>query len=462
MNDRHQHSNGTTSQSKPEGRVPPYDAGAEAAVLGSVLLSNEALPLVLAIVDERHFYIEAHRRIFAAMTSLANSNVPVDHVTLGTALKQAGDLEKIGGAQKLSLLTDSVATVANVEHYARIVKEKAIVRQTIYTASEIAAEGFNNPADVDEWLARAATSIMAATSTSGNKGAVPVMAAIKKAISYLEQEGDPPGLVKTGIGKLDEFTGGLWPGLLTVMAGRPSMGKSAEALNIAFNASLAGKKVKYDTMEDTELLTSFRLLSRAAGVDLEKIVLRELRREHWPKILGSLGSIDKIPFWFDESRGMTAQEIRRKAAAHKHYHGLDLLVVDHLGRIAGDGKLYERTTEAALVLSDTAHELGIPVLLNVQLSREVEKRTDKRPLLSDLRDSGQIEEVARSVWLLYRPHYYYEDEDPHELQHIVAKASHGRTGMVKLWCDLPHMFICDPRDRPENPNRPIEQKQMDY
>ena len=433
--------------SQPEGRIPPYSSEAEAAVLGAILLNNDAMGVVSGILQPEDFYIETNRMIYESMRLTLSEGQALDHVTLGTVMKREGNLEKIGGATGLAGLTDSVATTANVNDYARIVREKAVVRRMIYTAQEIAATGITDYGDVVTYLSNARDSITRAADTlSSGSGPQLIDEDLKQVYLEVSEEKEIRGIVKTGIDIIDEITGGLQPGLLTVLGARPSMGKSAFVVNIAANAALASKKVLYITLEDMRAYTVRRLMARFADIDLHELVLNKLRGDKSRKCSAMVEAITKLsgkPLWIEDAAGMSSAAIRQTAAAHHNLHGLDLIIVDHLGEIADDGESKTAITEdAAKSMRDMAKELNIPVLLPTQLNRNLENRPDKRPNMADLRQSGAIEQVARVVWFLYRPGHYIADcEEAPQCNLIVGKATHGKTGMLNLWCNLSRMYF---------------------
>jgi len=428
-----------------EGRVPPYDQQAEAACIGAVLLNNEAFNILQTILSgSEDFYVEAYRRIYEAIVSLQSSYAPVDHVTLGDELKKRGDLEKVGGGMALANLTDAVASIANVEHYAKIVRDKALTRRMIYTAQEIVATGFTDIGEgTSDYLAESRRAITLASATGSNDGPVKIGSAIIPVFKDLEEGKMPDNLVRTGIHEIDDLVGGAWPGILTAIGARPGMGKSALCLNICTNAAIQDRHVLYVPTEDDTRYQVLRALARFADVDLNNLMLREVPNDAWPRLIQGANQISKLPLWVDDTPGLSSERIAQVAALHKQVHGLDLLVVDHLGELTDKGNSPTEITEnAAKGLRDIAKELDIPVILATQLNREVERRQDKRPTLHDLRQSGAIEQVARVVWFLYRRGYYHQDcEDDPDTQLIVSKSSHGKTGMIKLWSDLSRMFI---------------------
>lgn len=427
-----------------EGRVPPYDAKAEAACLGAILLNNDALPIVRNLLaGPEDFYVESNRRIFSAMIRISQSSMPVDHVTLGNELAKASDLEKIGGAVALAALTDSVASIANVDHYARIVSDKASVRRMIYAAQEIVSVGYADKTAVGDYLSAARKSVTVASARDVGEGPVMIGEGMNEVIAEIESGELPENLVRTGIDMIDELTGGLWPGLLTVLGARPAMGKSALCLNIATNAALQKRSTLYIPTEDTRRYALLRELARFGDIDLNDLMLRSIHRDDWPKLIEGANQVMNLPLWVDDSPGLSSERIAQAAALHKQMHGLDLLVVDHLGEMTDKGESKTAATEAAAMgLRDIAKELDIPVLLATQLNRDVEFRKDKRPTMHDLRQSGAIEQIARVVWFLYRRGYYQQGcEDDPDTQLIVAKATHGKTGTIKLWADLSRMYM---------------------
>jgi len=430
-----------------DSRVPPYNAEAESCVLSSILTDNSTMAVAMRYLEEEHFYQESHRKIYAAMIAVANSGAVVEPVTVGGHLRERGELEKVGGAVVFSQLLDTHAVSSSIDHYAKMVRSLAVRRKIIYASQEISAAGYSNVESVEDYIESANKSIMEASSGLGiGGGPQRVDDTVRKIIKDLESKEEIEGVVKTGLPNLDRRTGGLWPGLLTVIAGRPSMGKSAFAVNIAANATLAGKRVLYVTLEDTRYYVVLRMMSRFADVDLTDLTLRKIKHEDWPRVIEAANLISgKKPLWIEDTSGLTTQAIRQIVVAHQMLHGLDLVIVDHLGEVADKGESDTSIiSKAASGFRDIAKDLNIPVALLAQLNRKVEERGDKRPMLSDLKQSGKIEEVARLVWFLYRPGYYKADgADSREAQVIVAKANHGKTGILNLWMNLSRMYVRD-------------------
>lgn len=424
-------------------RTPPYDERAERACLGAVLLDNNAMILLESKLDAEQFYLEAHGEIFRTMVALRREGKAIDHLTLSSALRERGQLERCGGSQVLDRLTDSVVVVANVEHYVDVVRNHSLVRTMINVAQEVAARGYSGVENVEEFLDTSRSEVIAASTGSSRGGPVRLGDDLVEAYTDLEKGKMPDGLVRTGIDKIDSLVGGLWPGLLTILGARPSMGKSAFCLNVLTNAAIAGKRVLYVPTEDARRYVVLRELARFGDVDLNNLMMREVPGDAWQRLVDAGNQLKHLPLWIDDSPGLSADRIARVAALHRQAHGLDLLVVDHLGEIVDRGENKTALVEdACRGLRDLAKELDIPVLLATQLNREVEYRKDKRPMLHDLRQSGAIEQMARTVWFLYRRGYYQAgaEEDP-DLQLIVAKSSHGKPGSIRLWSDLSRMYI---------------------
>jgi replicative DNA helicase len=446
------------------GRVPPYDKTAEEAVLGAVLLNPRCLAELRPELPPEAFYVESHRRIFLAMLALDERGAAIDHVTLGTELITRGDLEKIGGPLALENLTDAVATVANFRHYAQIVNGKAALRGVIYAAQQVVAEAFGSVEDVGAFMLEAQKLIADATAATLTEGHLPTTldSELLEAIHYLEQQGTPPGVIPVSIGEVDNYTGGIWPGMVTVIAGRPGMGKSAFLLNVAFNAAKAGKRVLFFSLEDTRFVAALRLLARLSDMDLQALTLRRVREEQWRQLAAGAAAAYGLPLYMEDTAGLTTQQMHRIAAAHQAQHGLDLVIVDHLdeaGDTTGENET-ANTSARARGLRNLAKNLHVPMLLAHQLNRDLEKRADKRPALSDLRQSGVVEAVARAVWFLYRPFVYSGDtNEEHALELIVAKSNHGRTGTIRLWCDMSRMYMRG-HDANETPPQRVEQREL--
>ena len=426
-------------------KVLPHDKTAERAILGAILLRKEVIRTVRGIVRAEDFFVAQHRFIYEAMISLDMTAAPIDAVTIADELRHAGKYYAIGDPKIFSDLTDDVVTTVLAEKHAEIVRACSARRKMIEAAHQVQVDGFNPEIDTVDYLNDARSRIGAAADKQLKKSrSMRVGELVDDAISEATSPGTPAGLVKTGIASIDDAFGGLWAGLVTVIAARPAMGKSATALNIAAKAAMAGKRVLFVSLEDAHRFVLYRLLSLFAKVSLDRIVNQRLSEEE----KGSLASVRDIiaclPLTIEDASCMSSADIRMAAMSHADSSSLDLLIVDHLGHIRERGKdLYEQTTAAARNIAELAKELDIPVVLLHQLNRESLKRPGAVPTLGDLRQSGEVEQLARAVWLLHRPAYYDKTSDPHEMTLVVAKNSHGKTGNLKLRCDLSVMKITD-------------------
>jgi replicative DNA helicase len=429
-----------------DGRVPPYSAEAERAVLGAVLLDNGALARAQALMGGGDFYLEIHRLIWAAMERLLQGGTAVDAVSLGQSLREMGKWDQVGGTTTLAQLTDAVVSAINVEHHAAIVARAAARRAVIFAAQEIAARGYATADDdTDNYLADAEAAMLGAARLRSTAGAGPrlISEELPEALRAL-REGIPKEVVPTGLPAYDRFYGGLWPGLVHVIGGRPAMGKSCLALNLATNAARGGRKVLYICLEDTRRQTVLRLLARFAGQSLRTLSLGRLADDRWDAVLGATSVIQDLPLWVDDTAGMTSAAIARVARRHQATVGLDLLIVDHIGDVADTGKSdTEIQSRAAVVLRDVIKVLNVPGILLVQLNRGVESRPDKRPKESDLRQSGVLEQVARFILFPYRGGYYSGEHGRRDLELIVAKATNFPVSTQRCWVDLSQMYVRD-------------------
>jgi replicative DNA helicase len=430
-------------------RIPPHNQLAESAVIGSILLNNEVFKGCKAIIEPDHFYNQANRTIWNAIVRMYDAAKPVDIITLSQEIQDGdGSLNQIGGAATLSKLLDDVVTSENAMQYARIVAELAARRKMIYAAQEVVARGYGAGDSTEDYLANSrqaivrAASYLAPTSSGPRHLDEDAMDVIREISSGKLQE----GVLSTGLRGIDYFSGGLWPGLLHVLAGRPAMGKSLAALNIANNVSQAGHKVLYVVLEDTRKMAVYRMFARYADLDVTDLMMgRVSQYDEFARLRDAMVKISgKKPLWIDDTTGLTSAAVAQIAASHKIVHGLDLLIVDHLHEVADKGENETIiTTKAAQTFRDIAKDLNIPVLLISQLNREVESARDRRPLLKHLRQSGAIEAVARVVWFMYREGYYTKEENRRDAEWIIAKANYGRTGVVRTWMNMSRMYIRD-------------------
>jgi len=421
--------------------VPPQAVEAERSVLGAMLLDGRAIGRALEILDEASFYRPAHRRIFSALVNLwQRKEDAVDAITLSDELRRNGDFESVGGATYIAGLMDAVATSANVEYHAQIVKEKAILRQMIEVATEIAAEAYDgreNPADL---LDRAERAMFAISDARVRKGFVRIRELMNPTIKRVEklyEEKKTVTGVESGFLDLDHMTSGFQDGDLVVIAGRPSMGKTSLALNIAANVAIRnGRGVGIFSLEMSTEQLLMRLLCSEARVSAHRLRTGYLRDKEWPLLITAAGELAEAPVYIDDSAGMGVLEMRAKARRLKSECDLGLIVVDYLQLMSGSARQESRQQEISEIsrgLKALAKELKVPVVALSQLSRAVEARADHRPMLSDLRESGAIEQDADVVAFVYREEHYKRSDDNEGLgEIIIGKQRNGPVGIVKV------------------------------
>ena len=421
-------------------RLPPQNLEAETSVLGAVLLENEALNRVLEILKEDDFYRNAHRRIFSAILHLYEHSEPVDLITLSEVLKTRGELDDVGGVEYLNSLVNAVPTAANISYYAKIIKEKAILRKLINRATEIVSQSYSNSGDVDEFIDQAERTIFEISEDRVRPSFYPIKDLIKSSFKTIERLYEKRQLitgVPTGFQRLDELTSGLQPSDLIIIAGRPSMGKTALALNIAQNASVqAAIPAAIFSLEMSKEQLALRMLCSEAKVDAHRLRGGFLSEADWPKLTRAAGSLSEAPLFIDDTPGLSALEMRAKTRRLKIEHNLGLVIVDYLqlmrGRASADSREQE-ISDISRSLKALAKELAIPVIALSQLNRRVEERGDKRPQLSDLRESGAIEQDADVILFLYREEVYNKSEENRgKAELIIGKQRNGPTDKVDL------------------------------
>jgi len=421
-------------------RVPPQNIEAEIAVLGSMLLEEEAIGQAVEAVNSSFFYKDAHKKIFQAIVDLYSANKAVDLVTLTEELKKTGALEEAGGAAYLTELTAAVPTAANVAHYARIVKEKAILRNLINTATQIVTRSYDGQQDASVLLDKAEKEIFDITGSQLKGISVSIKEIIKDSIETIEgfyrRKAHVTGLAM-GFDDLDMMTAGLHNGELIIVAGRPSMGKSALATCIAEYAGVQEQKpVAIFSLEMAKEQLVQRMLCSHARVELQKARSGFLTQADWPKLVTAAGKLAEAPIYIDDSAALTALELRAKARRMKSQYNLELIIVDYLQLMTNPSRADNRQQEISEIsrsLKALAKELSLPVIAVSQLSRAPEKRESYRPRLSDLRESGAIEQDADVVMILFREEYYNPKETNKGIAEIiVAKQRNGPVGSQKL------------------------------
>ncbi|HXG52092.1 MAG TPA: replicative DNA helicase [candidate division Zixibacteria bacterium] len=422
-------------------KVPPQSLEAESSVLGGILLENEAINQVLELLRPEDFYRESHRKIFRAMIELSDRSEPVDLITLSEALKSRGELEAVGGTAYLASLADFVPTAANIAYYARIVREKSILRHLINAATDIATRGFEEQGNVEEFLDNAEKVIFDISERKIKASFVAVGDMIKdtlKAVERLYERKEMVTGVPTGYDDLDRLTAGLQPADLIVVAGRPSMGKTAFSLNIATNAAFRGVGVAVFSLEMAREQLVLRMLCSEARVDNSKMRSGYLGERDFPKLASAAGRLHEAPIYIDDTPAISVLELRAKARrlVRDRSKKVGLIVVDYLQLMRGMGTASNREQEISEIsrsLKALAKELNIPVIAISQLNRRVEDRGDKRPMMSDLRESGAIEQDADVIMFIYRDEVYNpKSENKGIAEVIVAKQRNGPTDTVTL------------------------------
>ena len=422
-------------------KVPPQNIEVEQSILSAILIENNTLPEVLEVVSEKDFYRESHRKIFAAMVDLFERNEPADLITITNILKEQGRLESVGGASYLAELVDTVPMATNAAHYAKIVREKATLRQLIERAASITTRCFEDRGDVEEVLDFAERSIFDISENKVRPAFHSLADILNDTYKAVEDAVGNKILVTgvpTGYHMLDEKTSGLQPSDLIVIAGRPSMGKTALALNIAQNAGIqTGIPVGIFSLEMSKEQLSLRMLSSEARIDSSRMRGGFLSESDLARINRAAGTLYDLPIYIDDSPAISALEIRAKARRMKMEKGLGLVIVDYLQLMRGRASAERRDLEISEIsrsLKALAKEINIPVVALSQLNRKVEERSNKRPVLSDLRESGAIEQDADVIIFIYRDEVYNkkEGEADRTSEIDVAKQRNGPTGTVKL------------------------------
>nr|WP_026476787.1 replicative DNA helicase [Alkaliphilus transvaalensis] len=421
-------------------KVPPHSIEAEQSVLGSMLLDREAILIALEVLNPDDFYKKAHEEIFEAIFNLFNKNEPVDLITITEELKSRGTLDAIGGITYLTSLSSAVFIATNVRYYAEIVAEKATLRRLINSSEAIINLGYQSDLEVNEILEQAQKSIFDLSQNRSQEGFTPIKEVLSTTFDQIERlYEDKTGLtgLSTGFIDLDKKLSGLHKTDLILVAARPAMGKSAFSLNLAQNAAVkGGASVAVFSLEMSKEQLMLRMLASESMVDLSKIQVGNLDEEEWGKIAQAMIPLSQAKIFFDDTPGISIMEMRSKCRKLKMEQGLDLVLVDYLQLMQGDRRSENRQQEISAIsrnLKIMAKELDCPVIALSQLSRAPELRADHRPILSDLRESGAIEQDADLVMFLYRDEYYHEDSDKKNLAEvIIAKHRHGETGSVEL------------------------------
>ena len=422
------------------GRIPPYSEEAEISLLGALLLSKDSITTTVEILHREDFYYEAHRIIFDAILALYEKNQPVDITTVSNSLDKANQLKGVGGYSYLAKLANSAGTFSNAEAYAQIIKEKATLRALIEAGNQIVADGYSDSEEVGAIIEKAEKSIFDITQGNQRNGLVSLRETLKETYQQMEERAANPGSLTgltTGFIDLDRKLSGLQKSDLVLLAARPSMGKTALMVNISTNAALkGGASVAMFSLEMSRHQLSQRIISSISHVDLMKVISGDLNEDEWGKVIEAMTVISEIPISIDDTPGITPLEVKAKCRRLKAEKGLDLIVIDYLQLMEVGGRADSRQQEISAIsrsLKAVAKELDVPLIALSQLSRAPELRADHRPILSDLRESGAIEQDADVVMFLYRDDYYNPESEKANLgEVIIAKHRNGPTGTVEL------------------------------
>lgn len=426
-------------------RIPPQSIDAEKSVLGAILLDKDAIIKVADIVSPEDFYEARHSLIYEAMLNLFEKRRPIDIVTLSEMLESAGKINEVGGSSYLAELVNGTPSAANIVHYAQICRDKSVLRRLISVAGNITELGFEEESDLSETLDKAEQSLFAVSQKFLKNKFIPISSALTEAfdrIDKIHKDKDKGAIrgVPSGYSDLDNLTAGFQKSDLIILAARPSMGKTSFALNLAEHAAIEEKiPVGIFSLEMSKDQLVDRLLSSQAGVDSWKLRTGNLSDDDFPKIGYAMGVLSEAPIFIDDSPGLNVMEIRAKARRLQMEHGLGLIIVDYLqlmeGRRSGnDANRVQEISEISRSIKGLARELQVPIIALSQLSRAVEHRDNKRPQLSDLRESGSIEQDADLVMFLFREEYYNPETEKKGITEVlIKKHRNGPTGQMELF-----------------------------
>jgi replicative DNA helicase len=425
-------------------RTLPHNLEAERSVLGAILLHNEAFNLAAEVIDSGDFFRDAHRRIFDRMVKLSERSNAIDLVTLKDELNKAGELDEVGGPAYIAALVDGVPRSMNVEHYARIIKEKSTLRNLIFSANKILATAYDGGEDADVILDQAEHAIFAIADDKVRDGFVSLRELAHSSLDTIEKLQARKELVTgvpTGFTDLDEMTSGLQQGDLVIVAARPSMGKTSLVLNMAQHVGTkTDMTVGFFSLEMSKEQLFMRLLTSEARIDAHRLRGGFLGERDWGRLSTAIGALSEAKIFIDDTPSIGVLEMRAKCRRLASEHGLHLVIIDYIQLMQGRGRFENRTLELASIsrsLKGLAKELGVPIIVLSQLSRAPESRSDHRPQLSDLRESGALEQDADVVAFIYRDDVYQDKSQPPTdaqgvAEIIIGKQRNGPTGVVKL------------------------------
>jgi len=423
------------------GKVPPHDIEAEQAVIGSMLTDKDAVIDAIEVLKADDFYRQDNKIIYEAILNLYNRGEPIDIITVKAELVSIGKFEAVGGLEYIALLPDKVPTTANVDRYIKIVEEKAILRNLIKVSNELISLGYAETEEIDTIMDQAEKKIFEISQGKNQKGYTAIKDILVESFAEIEKlynQKEPITGIPTGFADLDYKTAGLHNSDLVLVAARPAMGKSAFALNIATNAAVQAKvPVVIFNLEMSKSQLVNRILCSEAMVDSNKVRTGKIEEDDWVKLATALGPLSEAPIYIDDTPGISITEIRAKCRKLKLEKNIGLIVIDYLQLIQGSGKKNssreQEISEISRSLKILAKELDVPVIALSQLSRAAEQRADHRPMLSDLRESGAIEQDADIVMFLYRDDYYNPDSEKKNIAEVImAKHRAGSTGTVEL------------------------------
>lgn len=437
-------------------RPLPYDFLAEKAIIGSILKKNETFDRVNQIIKPVDFYDSRTQRIYKSIINMVDKDIKIDEVSLISQLRNENILQEVGGEEFITEITLSSFYTPNIDTYAKTVKEKSLLRSLIEASEDIMDVSYGQSKDVSSILSMAESRIFDISQDKLNEGLIKVGDTLEETIQVINElsmnDGDITG-VTTGLETIDTKLSGLQPAQLVLLAARPAMGKTALGLTMAWNAARENKSVAFFSLEMSTLQLNYRLISMVSMIDLEQVMNGRIRDDEWELLFHATREIASKDLYVDETPGITLSEMRSKLKRLKAERGVDLVVIDYLQLMQADGRQENRQNEIASIsrgLKTLSKELNCPILSLAQLSREADKRADHKPILSDLRESGAIEQDADVVMLLYREDYYDEEDNPNIAKVIVAKHRNGSTGSLDLFFNKPCTTFRDLSYREEN------------
>ena len=437
-------------------QVPPQSIDAEISVLGGLLLDEEAFDEISDLITPGDFYKPSHQVIYGAICELKSSNSPIDLVTLSNLLKEQSKLDSIGGTQYLLEIVDRVVSSANIVNHSKIITDKSLLRKLISTSSKIVERAYNQDfEDIGSFIDEAEASIFQVGESGGQTdGLINAMEVVRNSMVKIEElygnKQETTG-IRTGFNEFDKMTAGLQSGELIILAARPSMGKTAFSLNMALNIALREKKnIAFFSLEMGKEAIMMRFLAQQAKINMGDLRIGRISDNKWPELINAAGELSESNLFIDDTSGLSPFELRAKCRRLKAQHGLDAIIIDYLQLMRMKTKVDSREREVAEIssrLKELAKELQIPVIALAQLNRGVEGRNDKRPMLSDLRESGSIEQDADLILMLYREEYYDRDDPDKKgnAECIIGKHRNGPTGTVKLTFDARYGLFQNPQ-----------------